>query len=249
MQQLKTVFWDLDGTIADTELTGHRVAFNQAFNKYSLDWNWSKDEYIQLLHFPGGRNRIKQYALLKGHTITDEQIKSIHQSKKYNYIELVRKGSIKIRPGVIRLLKELKENNVKQWIVTSSGKSSVKALLEAYKLNTFSGYVTSELVQLAKPSPECYIKALELSKSSTRNSIAIEDSIEGLRSASLANLNCIVTLSPWSKYKDSLYKAADIIVDHLGDYNKPSYIFKGLDSTSIIDYRTLENLLKKSLNG
>ena len=49
MQELKAVFWDVDGTIADTELCGHRVAFNLAFKDYDLDWNWNEKEYLELL--------------------------------------------------------------------------------------------------------------------------------------------------------------------------------------------------------
>ena len=39
MNILKAVFWDVDGTIADTELGGHRIAFNRAFSDYDLDFN------------------------------------------------------------------------------------------------------------------------------------------------------------------------------------------------------------------
>ena len=39
MNPLKVVFWDLDGTIADTELNGHRLAYNAAFKEYSLEWH------------------------------------------------------------------------------------------------------------------------------------------------------------------------------------------------------------------
>ena len=36
MNNLKTILWDLDGTIANTEIEGHRNAFNKAFN-YLVD--------------------------------------------------------------------------------------------------------------------------------------------------------------------------------------------------------------------
>ena len=49
MNRLRAVFWDLDGTIADTEMFGHRKAFNSAFQEYGLNWNWDKNTYISLL--------------------------------------------------------------------------------------------------------------------------------------------------------------------------------------------------------
>ena len=33
---LKALLWDVDGTVAETERDGHRVAFNQAFVEYGL---------------------------------------------------------------------------------------------------------------------------------------------------------------------------------------------------------------------
>jgi len=36
---LKALIFDVDGTLADTEKDGHRVAFNLAFEEAGLDWN------------------------------------------------------------------------------------------------------------------------------------------------------------------------------------------------------------------
>ena len=59
---LKGVYWDLDGTIANTELEAHLPAFNKAFKDIGIDWNWDKDKYIQLLRINGGKNRISYYS-------------------------------------------------------------------------------------------------------------------------------------------------------------------------------------------
>ena len=48
MTRLQAVFWDVDGTLADTELNGHRPAFNQAFSDCGLNWNWNEELYTQL---------------------------------------------------------------------------------------------------------------------------------------------------------------------------------------------------------
>ena len=61
MNKLSAVFWDVDGTIADTELCGHRIAFNSAFMDFNLDWQWNEDEYLELLKISGGLNRIIHY--------------------------------------------------------------------------------------------------------------------------------------------------------------------------------------------
>ena len=49
MHKLKAVFWDVDGTIADTELCGHRVAFNLAVKDFGLGWDWNESQYLGLV--------------------------------------------------------------------------------------------------------------------------------------------------------------------------------------------------------
>ncbi|HEY9907510.1 MAG TPA: HAD family hydrolase, partial [Thermosynechococcaceae cyanobacterium] len=59
--QLQALIFDIDGTLADTERDGHRVAFNRAFAETGLDWEWSVSLYQDLLEVTGGRERIQFY--------------------------------------------------------------------------------------------------------------------------------------------------------------------------------------------
>ena len=45
MTWLKGVFWDVDGTLANTEMEGHRPAFNRAFADLGLAINWEPELY------------------------------------------------------------------------------------------------------------------------------------------------------------------------------------------------------------
>ena len=40
---LRALIWDVDGTLAETERDGHRVAFNRAFVDAGLPWTWGVD--------------------------------------------------------------------------------------------------------------------------------------------------------------------------------------------------------------
>ena len=62
MTKLRAVFWDVDGTIAETEMDGHRVAFNESFNEFKLGWDWNESTYANLLSIPGGIARIQFYS-------------------------------------------------------------------------------------------------------------------------------------------------------------------------------------------
>ena len=57
---LQALFFDVDGTLADTE-SAHLAAFNHAFAELGLDWHWDEALYTELLNISGGKERILHY--------------------------------------------------------------------------------------------------------------------------------------------------------------------------------------------
>ena len=55
MATLQALIFDVDGTLADTERDGHRVAFNKAFKQAGLYWDWFIELYCVLLAVTGGK--------------------------------------------------------------------------------------------------------------------------------------------------------------------------------------------------
>ena len=49
MARPQAVLWDVDGTLAETERDGHRVAFNLAFEACGVPWRWDEEHYGELL--------------------------------------------------------------------------------------------------------------------------------------------------------------------------------------------------------
>ena len=247
MRRLKAVFWDLDGTIADTELCGHREAFNLAFQDFDLDWYWEENEYLDLLNISGGLNRIIYYKNKINSTLSSDQCSKIQSQKRFHYKNLIHSGRIKVREGVLRLIKELSYNDIDQYIVTTSGRDSLEPFLNSSMgshLKFFSGTVTFEDVINHKPSPDAYKLALKLSKQSSCNSIAIEDSRIGVESAKAANLNCLLTLPPWRSSSKNPTTKANACVDSLGDEANPSTLIYGKKlKNNYVDFEYLTNII------
>ena len=86
---LEGVYWDLDGTIANTELEAHLPAFNNAFNDLGINWNWDTNTYIKLLKINGGKNRIAYYAKSNDDDFSEDLILKIHETKQIHYLEII----------------------------------------------------------------------------------------------------------------------------------------------------------------
>ena len=247
MQKLEAVFWDVDGTIADTELCGHRVAFNLAFKDFNLDWNWNESTYLDLLKISGGYNRIIHFRNQIQSELSDSKCSKIQSRKSLHYKNLIHAGKIKVRDGVLRLIKELSTINVDQFIVTTSGKESLEPFLNtslSSHLNYFSEIITYEDVSKHKPFPDAYKLAIKKSKKLAINCIAIEDSTIGVAAARAANLNCLLTLPPWSSDIQEISKNSNACVNTLGNDDNPTKIIYGKKlNKNYVDAEYLTNII------
>ena len=245
MSYLEGVYWDLDGTIANTELEAHLPAFNRSFDALGLDWYWDDKTYIDLLKINGGKNRIAFYANLKDKNFSKEFINRIHLEKQKNYLSLVKDGAVTLKYGVKRLINELQNKEVRQFIVTSSSRTQVTLLVEVlfgYE-NPFEFFISSEDVDLLKPHPLPYLKAMDLSRIKNSNSIVFEDSLPGVQSSLSAEIPtiCVKSNIPTNFDKDIPLKC---LVNSLGDDKKNTEVITGpVLNGNFINYEYLVKFL------
>ena len=97
--ELKALLFDVDGTLADTERDGHRVAFNAAFDEHGIGWHWDVELYGKLLAVTGGKERMKFYAseFLHNENLPanfEQLVPELHAAKTRHYTELLSTGAI-----------------------------------------------------------------------------------------------------------------------------------------------------------
>jgi len=212
------LIFDVDGTLADSERDGHRVAFNRAFAEAGLDWEWDVALYGELLRVTGGKERMEHYAV--SHRLSAvglvKMIPGLHASKNRHYAELLAQGGIPLRPGVRRLLEEARSAGVRLAIATTTSLGNVSALLEHVLPDGerwFEVIGAGDVVAAKKPAPDIYYWVLERLGLSARDCIAFEDSENGLRSAAGARLRTVVTPNAYTKSHN--FTGAALVVEDL----------------------------------
>ena len=209
---LDALIFDVDGTLADTEMA-HLAAFNQAFAQVGLPWQWDVALYTQLLEVSGGPERIGAYwsqleklpETLNGQSLSDF-IASVHRLKTKAYEKAVADGQVSLRPGVLNLIHEALDHGVTLAIATTTSPANIAALLHhtlgAHWQQMFAVVEDACTAPCKKPDPMVYRQTLDRLGLTANACIALEDSANGLRAATLAGLRTLVTPNRFTAHHD-----------------------------------------------
>lgn len=227
---LRCIMLDFDGTIAETERFGQRVAYNRAFSELGLEWNWSEEIYGDLLSVAGGKERLLYY-LERYHperlsdASTPDLIIEIHRTKIKHFARIA--PTIPFRPGLLRLAREANVAGIKVAIATTASKHGVEALLAQDPIlpSMITLIAANEAVEKKKPAPDVYLWALDRLALGAAECVAIEDSNVGLRAALAAGLPTIVTVSDYTADDD--FTGASAVLTCLGADDQPALSLHG----------------------
>ena len=225
MGALKALVFDVDGTLADTEMA-HLAAFNQAFVEEGLDWRWDVAEYTKLLEISGGKERMLHYWKQVHPDVQDidggglkDTIDRLHAMKTAAYENAVQSGAVQLRPGVLALIHSAHAAGLRLAIATTTSPVNIAVLLRnAIGPDWKDLFVVIEDASTApkkKPHPQVYTQTLTRLALNGADCLAFEDSANGLNAAKSAGLPVIVTPNSFTAHHD--FTGALKVLPDLGD--------------------------------
>lgn len=227
--QKKALIFDCDGVLANTEVEGHMVAFNQMWRENGVRWQWNLEQYVEKVKIGGGKERMLSlaqdsafravYAVPADEVEWRAIVSEWQEQKSEIYRAMVRSGVMPPRPGVRRLALEALEAGWSVAICSTSAESSVKAVAEHALgpdiAGRLSGIFAGDVVRAKKPAPDIYRLALEYLEIQPRDCLAIEDSRNGLLAATAAGITCVITYNQFTRDED--FHEAGLVLSGLGE--------------------------------
>ncbi|MDR0748732.1 MAG: HAD family phosphatase [Tannerellaceae bacterium] len=195
---MKTVLFDFDGVLADTEPV-YDIFWNEAGKRY----NTGIEDFAGVIK---GATLPDIIAAYFNDRTEDEQQTIVREATAYE-----RRMPLPAMPGAMEFLHLLKKRRVTMGLVTSSDMEKIERAIALYQLDgIFSAIITSDRVTKGKPHPMCYLLAASDLNVSPGDCLVFEDSFAGIRAATEAGMQ-VIALSTTNPAESLREKASRVI--------------------------------------
>lgn len=202
---IKTVIFDMDGVIVDTEPV-HKYAYYKHFEELGIEI--PEELYVT---FTGNSTR-NVFQKIKKKFNLKEEVENLILRKRHLFNEAFdTKPDLQLIGGVETLIHNLHKQGMQLILASSASKGTIERVFNRFHLQSyFTHKVSGEDFPKSKPDPAIFIHAAKLSNHALEECIVIEDSTNGIEAAKNAHLKCIGYNSLHSKKQD--LSKADIII-------------------------------------
>ncbi|UQZ89859.1 HAD family phosphatase [Deltaproteobacteria bacterium Smac51] len=193
---LELAAFDFDGVLADTEPL-HKRAKEILSQRLGAVTPLNYEAYV------GRPNRDFWLDLIAANHLEGVNIEEM-EARQYDVIvELTEEVGLRPTPGVETVLDYLAERGVRLTVCSSSVRSYLEKMLPLLGLGgRFEFLVGGDEVARKKPSPDVYLKALELTSVPAEKALAVEDSAAGVAAALAAAMAVIGFQNPGSGHQN-----------------------------------------------
>lgn len=179
---MKTVIFDMDGVLFDTEQLCMRSWLEVAEENGLPDMEEIFPKCI-------GLNAADSRNIVMSAYGEDFDYEGFRQQASLWYWDYIEKNGLPVKPGVRELLSWLTAEGWTVGLASSTRRSSVENHLEQAGIRQFfKTVVTGDMVEHSKPQPDIYLMACRELGAEPEEAYAIEDSPNGIRSAYRAGM-------------------------------------------------------------
>lgn len=204
---IRTVIFDMDGVIIDTEPIHHHAFFTQFAE---LGIIVSDELYASFL----GSSTRNVFQRLKQEFELPQEVPALLLRKRELFNQAFDENTgLDLLPGVRALIEDLQRHGVQMVLASSASKATITRVFNRFGLAPyFSHTVSGEDFAQSKPNPAIFLHAAELAQTPVTECIVIEDSANGVAAAKAAGIYCVGYASPHSAGQD-LRLADQVIQD------------------------------------
>ena len=184
----KACIFDLDGVVVDTAKY-HFLAWKRLTEDLGISFTEKDNERLKGVSRMASLDIILEIGGLR--TSLYPKRRSWPQLKNKWYVEYIsRMTPEEILPGTIEFINELKSKKIK--IALGSASRNTPLILDRVGLmNVFDAVADGNSVHKAKPDPEVFLKAAEMTGIETGRCVVFEDALAGVEAALNAGMICI----------------------------------------------------------
>ncbi len=202
---LQAVLWDMDGVVADTA-EQHFQSWIFAFGKRGVPFSASDFKAVF-----GQRNDTIIRKIIAP-DVDPAMIEAVARDKE-EFFRAAVAHEVRPFPGVVALLRSLKESGIPSAIASSAPLENIHAVLgglgiEAY----FKALVYGLEVKEGKPKPDVFLLAARKVGAEPGHCVVMEDAVAGVKAAKAAGMRCVAITN---SHPAASLAEADLVVDTL----------------------------------
>ena len=206
----KTVIFDLDGTLLDTEKY-YFAKWKEAMAHFGYHMTDEEAYSVRSLGMPYAPEHFKK---LYGE---DFDYDKVHTYRRKLTDQVLDEGPIEAKPGAEELLKYLREKGVRTAIATAGGVERSSSLLKRVGLYDYlDRIVSARQVSYGKPAPDVYLYACRQLHVQPQDCFAVEDSPNGIHSAYSAGCKVFMVpdlTQPDTELEKFIYKKVESLIE------------------------------------